>query len=157
VPEEIQRQGQRAAGQGRGTRGGGTGGRGGQQADPAQRQAMMERMRGGGAGEGGAPGNAAASLSLDGASNIDALFAPLPRRETPGRVWLWMGGQLKSVRVRLGVTDGQNTELISEELQPDMEVVTGILFGGGSTGLGGQSTGRSNNPLMPQRGRGFGR
>ncbi len=173
VPEDIQRQGQRAAGagtagQGRSGRGGEGGGRGSQALDPAQRQAMTERMqnmspeeraqfaqRGQGAGrEGGAPGGpaAAATLSLDGASNIDALFAPLPRRETPGRVWLWMGGQLKSVRVRLGVTDGQNTELVSEELQPDMEVVTGVLFNSATTGrLGGQTTG-ANNPLMPQRG-----
>ena len=177
VPEDIERQAQRAAGvpvtaggEGRSGRGEG-GGRGGQQMDPAARQALMERMqnmspeeraqlaermgRGGGEAETGAPGgpsNTGAALSLDSASNIDALFAPLPRPETPGRVWLWMGGQLKSVRVRLGVSDGQYTELISEEIQPDMDVVTGILISAGNTSrIGGQTTG-SNNPLMPQRG-----
>jgi len=96
--------------------------------------------------------NTGAALSIDSASNIDALFAPLPRPETPGRVWLWMGGQLKSVRVRLGVSDGQYTELISEEIQPDMDVMTGILISNGNASrLGGQTTGTSN-PLMPQRG-----
>ena len=171
VPEDIERQAQRAAGVPVTAGGEGRSGRGGQAMDPAARQALMERMqnmspeeraqlaermgRGGGEAETGAPGgpsNTGAALSLDSASNIDALFAPLPRPETPGRVWLWMGGQLKSVRVRLGVSDGQYTELISEEIQPDMDVMTGILISNGNASrLGGQTTGTSN-PLMPQRG-----
>ena len=169
VPEELLRQAQRAAGAAAGTQTQGRGGRGGEQLDPAARQALMERMqnmspeeraqlaeRMRGGGDAGAAASPAATLSLDNASNIDALFAPLPRRETPGRVWLWVGGQLKSVRVRLGVSDGQNTEIISEEMQPDMEVVTGILLANGNTSrLGGQTTG-TNNPLMPQRGGGRG-
>jgi hypothetical protein len=41
-------------------------------------------------------------------------------------------------------------------MQPDMEVVTGILLANGNTSrLGGQTTG-TNNPLMPQRGGGRG-
>jgi len=174
VPEDIQRQANRTAGgatagESGGGRSGGRGGfAGGQQLDPAQRQAMMERMqnmspdqraqfaermRQGGEGQTaeGAPVNPESVVSLSDATNIDALFAPLPRRETPGRVWLWVGGQLKPVRVRLGVSDGANTELISEELQPDMEVVTGVLLGTTNSTVGGQRTG-SNNPLMPQRG-----
>lgn len=166
VPEDLERQAQRAGGAGRD---GGRGGFDGQQLDPAQRQAIMERMQNMSAGErtrfrermnasggdvpaAGAPGGAGAALSITGATTIDALFAPLPRRETPGHVWLWMGGQLKPVRVRLGVSDGANTELISEELQPDMEVVTGILLDTTTPRVGGQTTG-ANNPLIPQRGR----
>ena len=61
---------------------------------------------------------------------IDALFAPLPTVETRGRAWLFVDKQLKPVNLRLGITDGTNTELLSGELQQNMEVVTGV------TGLG---------------------
>jgi len=166
VPPEVQRA-SAAAGQG----GRGRGGFGGQQLDPAvreriqnmspeERQAFFERMRSGGGPGDGAPAvqtsgstGPATSLAATGAQTIDALFAPLPRRETPGRIWLWTSNQLKSVRVRLGISDGTNTELISEDLKPDMEVVTGILIDNASAGVGGQTTG-AGNPLMPQR-RGF--
>jgi len=86
------------------------------------------------------------------AKTIDALFAPLPPVESRGRAWLFMDRQLKPVSLRLGVSDGTNTELLSSELQPNMEVVTGV------TGLGSTRTaptGGSGNPLMPGRG-GFG-
>src|SRR5206468_3651263 len=63
------------------------------------------------------------------AETIDALFAPLPPVESRGRVWLYMGKELKPVNVRLGITDGTNTELLSGELQPNMELVTGIIIG----------------------------
>jgi HlyD family secretion protein len=82
---------------------------------------------------------------------IDALFAPLPPVESQGRAWLYMDKQLKPVRLRLGITDGTNTELLSGELQPNMELVTSVITTGTSTrpGPGGASSG---NPLMPQRG-----
>ena len=79
---------------------------------------------------------------------IDALFAPLPPVESRGRVWLFMNKQLKPVNVRLGITDGTNTELLSDELQPNMEVVTGVAVGGART----TSTSGSGNPLIPGRG-----
>ena len=52
---------------------------------------------------------------------IDALFAPLPVVETRGRVWLYTskeagGKELKAVNLRLGITDGTVTELLSGEL-----------------------------------------
>jgi HlyD family secretion protein len=81
---------------------------------------------------------------------IDALFAPLPNIETRGRAWLFMNRQLKPVNLRLGISDGTNTELLSGELQQNQEVVTGV------TGL--STTSRtlpaqgSGNPLMPGRG-----
>ena len=43
-----------------------------------------------------------------------------------GRAWLFMNQELKPVNLRLGITDGTNTELLSGELQPGMEVVTGV-------------------------------
>jgi HlyD family secretion protein len=81
------------------------------------------------------------------AETIDALFAPLPPVESRGRAWLFVEHQLKSVNLRLGVTDGTNTELLSGDLQQNAEVVTGI------TGLGTTRTtntgGGTGNPLMP--------
>jgi HlyD family secretion protein len=84
---------------------------------------------------------------------IDALFAPLPSVESRGRVWLFIDRQLKPVNVRLGISDGTFTELLSGELQQNMDVVTGI------TGLSPNRTTTgpgAGNPLMPA-GRGRGR
>jgi len=86
------------------------------------------------------------------AQTIDALFAPLPTVETRGRAWLFMNQQLKPVNLRLGISDGTNTEILSGELQPNMEVVTGVTGLGTTRAQPGQGSG---NPLMPGRG-GFG-
>jgi HlyD family secretion protein len=81
---------------------------------------------------------------------IDALFAPLQMVETRGRAWLFMNKELKPVNLRLGITDGTNTELLSGELQQNMDVVTGIIMGSTRPTVTGPGT---NNPLMPnQRG-----
>ena len=88
------------------------------------------------------------------AQTIDALFAPLPSVESRGRAWLFMDRQLKPVNVRLGISDGTNTELLSTELQPNMEVVTGVTGLASTRTLPGAATG---NPLMPGGGRGPGR
>jgi len=85
------------------------------------------------------------------AQTIDALFAPLPPVESRGRAWLFVDRQLKPVNLRLGISDGTNTELLSTELQQNMEVVTGVTgLGTTRTNSGGGGTG---NPLMPGRGR----
>jgi HlyD family secretion protein len=86
------------------------------------------------------------------AQTIDALFAPLPSVETRGRAWLVMNQELKPVNLRLGISDGTNTEILSGELQPNMEVVTGVTGLGTTRAQPGQGSG---NPLMPGRG-GFG-
>lgn len=85
------------------------------------------------------------------AETIDALFAPLPPVESRGRVWVFMNKELKPVNLRLGITDGTNTELLSGELQPGMEMVTGVLTG--TSARPGQPAG-AGNPLLPQGGRG---
>jgi HlyD family secretion protein len=84
------------------------------------------------------------------AQTIDALFAPLPPVMSRGRAWTFTGGQLKIVNLRLGISDGTNTELLSDELQENAEVVTGV------TGLtptrNAPAQGGTGNPLMPGRG-----
>jgi HlyD family secretion protein len=89
------------------------------------------------------------------AQTIDALFAPLVPVESRGRAWLFMDRELKPVNLRLGITDGTYTELLSSEVQENMEVVTGV------TGLGPTratpTPQGSGNPLMPGRGPGGGR
>jgi hypothetical protein len=88
------------------------------------------------------------------AQTIDALFAPLPAVESRGRTWLFVDRQLKPVNLRLGITDGSFTEILSGELQDTSEVVTGV------TGLTATRTTQTpqgtGNPLMPGRGPGGG-
>ena len=98
-----------------------------------------------------APGGSSALRTKYGApasaQTIDALFAPLPTVESRGRAWLFMNHELKPVNLRLGISDGTNTELLSGELQPNMELVTGVTGLGSTRTLPGQ--GGSGNPLMP--------
>ena len=91
-----------------------------------------------------------APLTAQGAQTIDALFAPLPPVESRGRAWLFMDHQLKPVNLRLGITDGQSTELLSTELAQSTEVVIGVTGLGATRNVGGQQG--TGNPLMPQRG-----
>ena len=100
-------------------------------------------------GQGAAPGAARsaprpdASANRAGAQTIDQLFGPLPSAETQGRVWLDANNQLKSVRVRLGITDGTYTELLSGELQPGQELVTAVVTPAQAAAAATRS------PLMP--------
>jgi HlyD family secretion protein len=64
-----------------------------------------------------------------GAKTVDALFGPLDIAETDGRVWVHENGQLKPVAVRLGVSDGQNTELLAGDLPAGAAVVTNVITG----------------------------
>jgi HlyD family secretion protein len=98
-------------------------------------------------------GKKAGAAASEKAQTIDALFAPLQPVESRGRAWLFIDGQLKPVNLRLGITDGTTTELLSaDELQDNMEVVTGV------TGLTPTRTTPtpqgSGNPLIPGRGPG---
>jgi HlyD family secretion protein len=118
---------------------------------PEQRERMLERLRARGidptsAGEKGQgaeppPSRAKAQGSSptpnagrsSQATTIDALFGPLPASDSQGRVWRFVANQLKPVRVRLGITDGQATELIEGDLQDGAEVVTNATVGTQST------------------------
>ena len=61
------------------------------------------------------PGNNVPAVER-GAATIDALFAPLQSPRRPGRVWVWNNGQLSSVDITLGVSDGLVSELLSVTL-----------------------------------------
>jgi len=159
-----------SAGSGQGGRGGGGGGRGFDPArmmerfkgmSPDDQKAFIARMKDRGQDTSAfekempaaakAPAKGKGAPATQSAQTIDALFAPLPSVESRGRAWLFMDHQLKPVNLRLGITDGTNTELLSGELQQNMEVVTGV------TGLGPTRTtttgAGAGNPLMPaQRG-----
>jgi hypothetical protein len=60
------------------------------------------------------------------AATIDALFGPLPTVESVGRVWTYVDKQLKPVSVRLGISDGQATELLEGDIRPGTELVTSV-------------------------------
>jgi HlyD family secretion protein len=160
---------------------------------PEERERFMERMRargftppgegqtsaappGGGRGQGARaqvenaqqrPAQAsrrAASPATTGATTFDALFGPLTQTETFGQVWLNVENKLHRVRLRLGITDGQQTELIQAldgELVEGTEVVTNVMTGavrqtatpGGAT-FPGLTGGRQG---FPGRGPGGGR
>ena len=84
------------------------------------------------------------------AQTIDALFAPLPAVESRGRAWLFVNRELKPVNLRLGISDGTYTEVISTELPETSEVVTGVT-GLTPTRNTPQPQG-SGNPFTPGRG-----
>lgn len=168
--------GRDGGGGGRGGFGGG-GGRGGDPSDPAFQARMLERFktmdaeqqqqflarmkeRGGDTSAfvaaqqparktGSAPAPAPATVQ---AQTIDALFPPLPVVESRGRTWLYIDKQLKPVALRLGISDGTYTEVISDELQETSEVVTGVT--GLTPARGTPTQGGTGNPLMPGRGPG---
>src|SRR5450756_2379225 len=73
-------------------------------------------------------------------------FGPLPARISTGRAWLWLAGQkqLKAVRLRLGITDGQYTELLEGDLQAGADLVTAVTLGTESANRNPSQTG---NPL----------
>ncbi|HMF62201.1 MAG TPA: efflux RND transporter periplasmic adaptor subunit, partial [Vicinamibacterales bacterium] len=146
---------------------------------PEERAAFQERMaarqngqgggRGGPVGQPGAPAAANQSATArrgapqgrvasvptmrSGATTIDSLFGPLPTVETRGRAWLYINKQLKPVSLRLGISDGTNTEVLDgNELQVGTEVVTNVVLPTSTTNPAG-ATGAGQNPLMgPQRG-----
>ncbi len=138
----------------------GPGGRpGGQDAAEPRGPAAAADSRRGPVGSGlpgvGTPraGGAVSALNQAGAQTIDQLFGPLPTTETTGRVWLNANNQLKPVRLRLGITDGTYTELLSGELAVGQEVVTGV------TTPAQAAAAATRSPLMPggPGGRGGGR
>ena len=90
-----------------------------------------------------------------GATTIDGLFGPLPVTESIARVWVVENGRLQGIDVRLGMTDGLATELLSgvrrgSELEVGAALVTSV-----TTPDNGPSSSSSNSrsPLIPQFGR----
>ncbi len=134
-------------GGGRGGEGSGRGGPGGGQPDGARQNAAAQPR---GAGQ----GRVASTPSItSGATTIDSLFGPLPVVESRGSAWLMEDKKLKQVRLRLGISDGTNTEILDGAgLKEGSEVVLGITLPDQLTATPGGAN--ANNPLMgPQRGR----
>ena len=95
--------------------------------------------------------NIQTAATASGAMTIDSLFAPLVPTETRGRLWLYENKQLRSVPVRLGITDSQFTELLEGEIKEGQEVVVNMVTGLEPIARPGQTG--TGNPLMgPQRG-----
>jgi hypothetical protein len=99
-------------------------------------------------------GNVTAGSSItSGHATIDSLFGPLQATETRGRAWLYENKQLKSVNLRLGVSDGTYSELLDGDLKEGQEVVVNMVTGLEPVARPGQQG--TGNPLMgPQRGPG---
>lgn len=93
------------------------------------------------------------------AEKIDDLFTPIPKPDQPGNVWTYDPNDkvqgLKEHKVRLGVTDGQFSEMLSGDLTVGQQIVTGVIIPNAAPRPGQMQQG---NPLMgPQRGQpGFG-
>lgn len=126
---------------------------------PEQRQRVTERMRQRGAdaappGAAAVPrkGASAASAGNGGATTIDALFGPLPREESVGRVWTFTNGQLTPIRLRLGISDGQVSEVLQGDVQERQDLVTNFSTGTATT----RPPATNAFPFGPQQGRGAG-
>jgi HlyD family secretion protein len=150
--------GGRGGGGGRGGFGGRGRGGGGfaerlQGLSPEERERALEQLRARGGRSGAAPTDAPvarrnpsppAAADPPAATTFDALFAPLPPVETAGRVWLHQDKELKPLRLRIGVSDGQNSELLEGDLEEGTELVTNVIVAtqarpaatGGFPGLG---------------------
>jgi len=122
---------------------------------PEERERFMERMRARGftpptdgqaasstpapqRGRGQGPGSskqastAAKSPAAQGPTTFDALFGPLAPTVTFGQVWLNVDGKLQRARLRLGITDGQQTELLQTlegAVDEGTELVTNVTTG----------------------------
>jgi len=111
-------------------------------AAPSDRNDTRDRGRGGTNERGGADSSGRGVSPLKSplatrnpeATTIDALFGPLPTVETVGRVWLFNDGRLSQVRVRLGITDGQTTELLEgPDIEEGTALVTNVTLGNATT------------------------
>jgi HlyD family secretion protein len=156
-PEERQRFEEmraRRGEQGQGGRGGGAGEStgGGRGASPTGQSAQAGNTTARDISRGVAASIKPGATHATGATTIDALFGPLPMVESRGRAWIYVDKKLKPLNLRLGVSDGTFTEILSGEIQQGQEVVTSMV-----TGLEPKPTtpgqNNANNPLMgPQRG-----
>jgi hypothetical protein len=77
---------------------------------------------------------------------------------TPGTVYVWdeANKNLKRVSVMVGITDGQQSEIASNDLQPNAQIVTGIIIplslrptNGGNPLMGNQPRGGGPGGMQP--------
>jgi HlyD family secretion protein len=89
------------------------------------------------------------------ATTIDALFPPLDPVDSRGRVWTWDADRkvLSPHSIRLGITDGQLTELLEGNVQDGTQVVTHVVTQQ-SVRPAGFTQNPTANPFMQQPGGG---
>ena len=84
------------------------------------------------------------------AESIDELFSPLPRADSRATVWTWdeTAREFTSITVRIGVSDGEVSELLDGDVKTGDHLVTQVIlpFVPGAR--------PNQNPLMGGRGRG---
>lgn len=140
----VERGAQPGGGRGEGRRqpGQGFGAQAGGELDPEAMARMRERFGGrggrggesmtGGRGQGGGNRGAAPVRVVQPTvgQKIDDLFSPIQRQIRPGRVWTWNeeAKELKSIDVRLGIDDNTFSELVSGDVKPGMQIVTGVIL-----------------------------
>jgi hypothetical protein len=69
------------------------------------------------------------------------------RRGSFGMVWIKVGDSLKPFRVRTGISDGLNTEIVKGKIEEGQEVVTGM------TSPQTTAAAQQQNPFAPQMSR----
>ncbi len=78
------------------------------------------------------PAAATAKVGQSEGAKIDDLFAQAPRRTATGQVWVYDEANadptkvLRQIPVRTGLSDAQFTEIVSGDVPPGLEVVTGV-------------------------------
>jgi len=147
--------GNRAVGQGQGQGFGGQGGGGGRgqfaNLSPEERQRMMEQFGGGrrgqgavgqagggrggqGGGRGGGRGipqtTSLAPQTSTEALQMDDLFQPPPSRVAGGQVYTWdeANKKLTQINITVGLRDDQFSQLVSGDLKPGQQLVSGIII-----------------------------
>jgi HlyD family secretion protein len=101
----------------------------------------------------------AVAVSKSSSGQIDDLFAGVEKRVQPGQVWIYdenaadAGKKLRSVSVRVGLADGQFSELMSpgEDLTAGTMIVTGVVPPASAVA---KSTAGTNNLFNQGGGRG---
>jgi HlyD family secretion protein len=81
---------------------------------------------------------------------IDALFGPVESPDTPGRVWVYDGTQLRPVAVRAGITNGQVSEVLTGELEAGMELVVNVASSGQQVRAPATLPGFLSGPTRPR-------
>jgi hypothetical protein len=68
-------------------------------------------------------------------TKIDENFAELQRTTTASQVWVWNEEtkDLKQINIRLGITDGTFTEVVSGDVDAGLTVVTGVILPASAT------------------------
>jgi hypothetical protein len=59
---------------------------------------------------------------------IDAMFKPAPAPRIPSLLWAMRDGKLQSVPVTVGISDGQQSQVVDGAVQPGDQFVTSLTL-----------------------------